>query len=97
MGPASREALRFVTGCWPLPAAPGLACRRGIEVILDVVFNHTAEGNERGPTISFRCAQPVAGSCWSGKPDGWCNRAAQRQRTDSREGMLLCYGEGVRC
>ncbi|ESA38966.1 glycogen debranching enzyme [Leptolyngbya sp. Heron Island J] len=26
----------------------------GIEVILDVVFNHTAEGNERGPTISFR-------------------------------------------
>jgi isoamylase len=26
----------------------------GIEVILDVVFNHTAEGNERGPTLSFR-------------------------------------------
>jgi len=26
----------------------------GIEVILDVVFNHTAEGNERGPYISFR-------------------------------------------
>ena len=28
--------------------------RAGIEVFLDVVFNHTAEGNERGPTISFR-------------------------------------------
>lgn len=28
--------------------------RNGIEVILDVVFNHTAEGNERGHTISFR-------------------------------------------
>ena len=28
--------------------------KAGIEVILDVVFNHTAEGNERGPTISFR-------------------------------------------
>jgi isoamylase len=28
--------------------------RNGIEVILDVVFNHTAEGNERGPYISFR-------------------------------------------
>lgn len=28
--------------------------RNGIEVILDVVFNHTAEGNEHGPTISFR-------------------------------------------
>jgi len=26
----------------------------GIEVILDVVFNHTAEGNEKGPTISFK-------------------------------------------
>jgi len=28
--------------------------RYGIEIILDVVFNHTAEGNELGPTISFR-------------------------------------------
>ncbi|MDF2458765.1 MAG: glgX [Nitrospira sp.] len=28
--------------------------RAGIEVILDVVFNHTAEGNEGGPTLSFR-------------------------------------------
>ena len=28
--------------------------RAGIEVILDVVFNHTAEGNEHGPTFSFR-------------------------------------------
>ena len=26
----------------------------GIEVILDVVYNHTAEGDERGPTLSFR-------------------------------------------
>ena len=26
----------------------------GIEVILDVVFNHTAEGNDRGPTFSFK-------------------------------------------
>jgi isoamylase len=26
----------------------------GIEVILDVVFNHTAEGDELGPTLSFR-------------------------------------------
>ncbi|MEO1403216.1 MAG: glycogen debranching protein GlgX [Cyanobacteria bacterium J06635_1] len=28
--------------------------RAGIEVILDVVFNHTAEGNHAGPTLSFR-------------------------------------------
>ena len=26
----------------------------GLEVVLDVVYNHTAEGNERGPTLSFR-------------------------------------------
>jgi glycogen operon protein len=28
--------------------------REGLEVILDVVYNHTAEGNEYGPTFSFR-------------------------------------------
>jgi glycogen operon protein len=28
--------------------------RAGIEVILDVVFNHTDEGNQQGPTFSFR-------------------------------------------
>jgi isoamylase len=26
----------------------------GLQVILDVVYNHTAEGNERGPTLSFK-------------------------------------------
>ncbi|MGH8902316.1 MAG: glycogen debranching protein GlgX [Egibacteraceae bacterium] len=28
--------------------------KAGIEVILDVVYNHTSEGNHQGPTISFR-------------------------------------------
>eukprot|EP00210_Caulerpa_lentillifera_P003264 g3115.t1 len=28
--------------------------KKGIEVILDVVFNHTAEGNHQGPSLSFR-------------------------------------------
>jgi glycogen operon protein len=28
--------------------------RGGIEVILDVVFNHTAEGDQRGPTLCYR-------------------------------------------
>ncbi len=28
--------------------------KAGIEVILDVVYNHTAEGNQLGPTVSFR-------------------------------------------
>ncbi|XWS73291.1 hypothetical protein CRYUN_Cryun02cG0115600 [Craigia yunnanensis] len=30
------------------------AHKRGIEVFMDVVFNHTAEGNEKGPILSFR-------------------------------------------
>ncbi|HEX3654403.1 MAG TPA: glycogen debranching protein GlgX [Pirellulales bacterium] len=42
------EALReFKTMVRSLHAA-------GIEVILDVVYNHTAEGNQNGPTLSFR-------------------------------------------
>ncbi|PIA69867.1 glycogen debranching protein GlgX [Pseudomonas sediminis] len=28
--------------------------KAGLELILDVVYNHTAEGNERGPTLSMR-------------------------------------------
>ena len=28
--------------------------RAGIEVILDVVYNHTAEGNHLGPVLSFK-------------------------------------------
>ena len=33
----------------------------GIEVILDMVFNHTAEGNELGPTLCFRGLDNVIG------------------------------------
>jgi glycogen operon protein len=34
--------------------------RAGIEVILDVVFNHTAEGDHTGPTLCFRGFENVA-------------------------------------
>jgi isoamylase len=34
--------------------------RAGIEVILDVVYNHTAEGNHLGPTLSFRGVDNLA-------------------------------------
>jgi isoamylase len=34
--------------------------RAGIEVILDVVFNHTAEGDQDGPTLSFRGLENTA-------------------------------------
>ena len=32
----------------------------GLEVILDVVYNHTAEGNHLGPTLSFRGVDNIA-------------------------------------
>jgi isoamylase len=34
--------------------------RAGIEVILDVVYNHTTEGNDQGPTLSFRGLDNIA-------------------------------------
>jgi isoamylase len=34
--------------------------KAGIEVILDVVYNHTGEGNEKGPTLSFKGIDNVA-------------------------------------
>jgi glycogen operon protein len=34
--------------------------RAGLEVILDVVFNHTAEGDHRGPTLCFRGLENAA-------------------------------------
>jgi glycogen operon protein len=34
--------------------------KAGIEVILDVVYNHTAEGNHHGPTLSFRGADNLS-------------------------------------
>ena len=38
----------------------------GIEVILDVVFNHTCEGNELGPTLSLQGAgKPASTTCWA--------------------------------
>ncbi len=42
--------------------------RAGIEVILDVVYNHTAEGNELGPTISLRGIDNRTYYCLTGGP-----------------------------
>ena len=41
---ARREVRELVTACH----------RQGLEVILDVVYNHTSEGNQNGPTLSWR-------------------------------------------
>ena len=37
----------------------------GMEVILDVVYNHTAEGNNRGPTLSFKGIDNAPTTVWS--------------------------------
>jgi isoamylase len=42
--------------------------KAGIEVILDVVYNHTGEGNELGPTLSFRGIDNPAYYCLTGPP-----------------------------
>jgi glycogen operon protein len=46
-GPAGRQVKEFKAMVQRFHAA-------GLEVILDVVYNHTAEGNQLGPTLSFR-------------------------------------------
>lgn len=53
--------------------------RAGIEVILDVVYNHTAEGNQLGPTLSFK---------------GIDNRAYYQQVTDRPEFYMDYTGTG---
>ncbi|MCL5966111.1 MAG: glycogen debranching protein GlgX [Deltaproteobacteria bacterium] len=42
--------------------------RAGIEVILDVVYNHTAEGNELGPTMCFKGIDNPTYYCLTGGP-----------------------------
>ncbi len=43
--------------------------KAGVEVILDVVYNHTGEGNELGPTTSFRGIDNPTYYLLSGPPD----------------------------
>jgi len=43
--------------------------RAGIEIILDVVYNHTGEGSERGPTLSFRGIDNPTYYALTGPPD----------------------------
>jgi isoamylase len=47
--------------------------RAGIEVILDVVFNHTAEGNEHGPTLCFRGIDNPTYYMLEGRGDRYAN------------------------
>ena len=47
---------RYMTdqGIWEFQTMVRRLHAAGIEVVLDVVYNHTAEGNEMGPTLSFK-------------------------------------------
>src|SRR5208282_3176671 len=47
--------------------------RAGIEVILDVVYNHTAEGSEDGPTFCFRGLENAAYYILQREPASYCN------------------------
>ena len=57
--------------------------KAGIEVILDVVFNHTGEGNDRGPTISFRGLDnsSTTTSCRPTSSTTWTTPAAATRST----------------
>ena len=52
--------------------------RAGIEVILDVVFNHTSEGNHLGPVIPSRDSPttPTIISCRTTSSTTWITLAA---------------------
>ena len=52
--PAGRYASKPENAIREFRAMVAALHRAGIEVILDVVFNHTCEGDEAGPTLSFR-------------------------------------------
>jgi glycogen operon protein len=43
--------------------------RAGIKVILDVVYNHTGEGNEMGPSMAFRGLDNTSYYCLTGPPE----------------------------
>ena len=43
--------------------------KAGIEVIMDVVYNHTGEGNEQGPTFSFKGIDNRSYYCLTGPPE----------------------------
>ena len=67
----------------------------GIEVILDVVYNHTAEGNELGPTLSFKGIDNA--SYYRLAPDNALlhQRHRHRQHGQSQPSARAADGDGL--
>jgi isoamylase len=74
--------------------------RAGIEVILDVVFNHTAEGDERGPTLCFRGLEnrayyiPLAGRAGYANYSG-CGNTLNGNQSNVRRLIMDCLRHWV--
>jgi pullulanase/glycogen debranching enzyme len=68
----------------------------GIEVILDVVYNHTGEGNETGPTLSFRGLDNL--SYYRLGPTGAATSTTPAPATRSTSTIRWCCGwSWIRC
>ena len=72
--------------------------RAGIEVILDVVFNHTAEGDHTGPTLSFRGFENRAYYIPGETPDRYANYTGTGNTVNGNQSIVrrmimdcLCY------
>jgi isoamylase len=67
--------------------------RAGIEVILDVVFNHSAEGSELGPTISLRGVDNASYYALAGPPHEpgrhYANHSGTGNCLDPNQGATL--------
>ncbi|HEV3006504.1 MAG TPA: alpha-amylase family glycosyl hydrolase, partial [Pirellulales bacterium] len=74
----------------------------GIEVILDVVFNHTAEGNQNGPTLSFkglanRVYYMLANGGGEYRNYSGCGNTVNGNHPIVRELIFLCLRHWVHC
>ena len=73
--------------------------RAGIEVILDVVYNHTAEGNHLGPTLSFqrrRQRGATTGSMPETRATTWTSRAPATRSTPCNPSVLRLIMDSLR-
>ena len=69
----------------------------GIEVILDVVYNHTAEGNHMGPTLSFRGIDNRSYYCLDGRPALLQRLHRHRQRAGPAPPLRAAHGHRLAC